>query len=125
MASKAVTWGPSVQVREEDEDGQRVNARKPQLGETPAPPPGGPRVEASLLAHGFIVAQIIDLVRARERAARVRGCEQSHDRGRAGADHSNWSASISEVRVLHKVTPAAIRRIGFRLGQDPVSVSIR
>jgi hypothetical protein len=40
MASKAVTWGPSVQVREEDEDGQRVNACKPQLGENPGPPGG-------------------------------------------------------------------------------------
>src|SRR5262249_15953133 len=58
--------------------------------------------EAIMMAHGFTVAQMGELVRAGLASATAErvAAGRTHGRGRAGTDHRNRSASITAVRVI-------------------------
>ena len=52
--------------------------------------------EAIMLAHGFTVEQMVELVRARARhgEGRARGRRRTHGRGRAGEENRSGAAAL-------------------------------
>jgi hypothetical protein len=60
-------------------------------------------LEAIMIAHGFTIAQMVELVNAGLATATAeRVVRQSHDRGRAGTDHRGGAAGacIRQVTML-------------------------
>jgi hypothetical protein len=63
--------------------------------------------EAIMLAHGFSIDKLVEMINAREREHRARGRGQAHDGDRPRADHGGGAAGAGGSRQVVMLGSAA------------------